>query len=130
MTTVRRGEPAAGIPLSSQEEACVTNYERYSGKKIGRPGPKGHELAQWVFVVLACDESNVLLHALQNAGRNLTQATFVAGLQGIHNLPLIRYPNVTWGPGKFQGVDSQRTLQWTSDCTCWRAQGQFAPLFL
>ena len=130
MTTVRRGEPAAGIPLSSQEEACVTNYERYSGKKISRPGPKGHELAQWVFVVLACDESNVLLHALQNAGRNLTQATFVAGLQGIHNLPLIRYPNVTWGPGKFQGVDSQRTLQWTSDCTCWRAQGQFAPLFL
>ena len=81
-------------------------------------------------MVLACDESNVLLHALQNAGRNLTQATFVAGLQGIHNLPLIRYPNVTWGPGKFQGVDSQRTLQWTSDCTCWRAQGQFAPLFL
>ena len=130
MTTVRRGEPAAGIPLSPQEEACVTNYERYSGKKISRPGPKGHELAQWVFVVLACDESNVLLHALQNAGRNLTQATFVAGLQGIHNLPLIRYPNVTWGPGKFQGVDSQRTLQWTSDCTCWRAQGQFAPLFL
>ena len=32
------------------------------------------------------------------------------GSRGIHNLPLIRYPNVTWGPGKFQGVDSQRTL--------------------
>ena len=50
--------------------------------------------------------------------------------EGLVYESLIRYPNVTWGPGKFQGVDSQRTLQWTSDCTCWRAQGQFAPLFL
>ena len=125
----KRGEPAAGYPLSAAEEACVTNYERYSGHKVARPGPSGHESAEWAFVVVACDEAKVLLQALQTAGRNLTPATFVAALESIRKMQLIRFSDVTFGPGKHAGADLLRTLKWSRGCTCWRAAGPFQPLF-
>ena len=130
MTTVRRGEPAAGIPPSPDMEPCVRNYERYSGRHVARPGSTGHEAAEWVFIVLSCDEGKVLLQALQTAGPNLTPASLVHGLESIHGVSLIRYPDVTFGPGRHQGVTQQRTLQWHASCTCWRATGQFQGLFV
>lgn len=129
MTTLRRGEPAAGIPPTPEEERCVSNYERRSGHHVARPGQSGHEAAEWVFIVLSCDEGNVLLQALRSAGRDLTTASFVNGLEAVKNLPLIRYPNVTFGPDDYQGVEQQRTLYWHGDCTCWRATGSFGPLW-
>ena len=130
MTTLRRGEPAAGMPPSPDMEPCLRNYERYAGHKVARPGPGGHETAEWVFVVLSCDEGKVLLHALKAAGPQLTQQSFVAGLQSLRNVPLIRYPDVSFGPGRYEGVDRQRTLQWHANCTCWRATGSFEGLFV
>ncbi|MHB8671513.1 MAG: type 1 periplasmic-binding domain-containing protein, partial [Acidimicrobiales bacterium] len=129
MTTLRRGEPAAGVPPTAEEEACVTNYERRSGRHVARPGQAGHETAEWVFVVLSCDEGKVLLRGLRSAGRDLSTSSFVAGLETVSDLPLIRYPNVTFGPDRHQGVGQQRPLRWHSDCTCWRAFGRFDPLF-
>jgi hypothetical protein len=130
MTTVRRGEPAAGLPSSPDMEPCVRNYERYSGRKVARPGQSGHEAAEWVFIVLACDEGKVLLQALRAAGPNLTPASFVQGLESLRGVSLIRYPNISFGPGRHQGVDQQRTLQWRAACTCWRATGQFEGLYV
>lgn len=130
MTVERRGEAAAGIPPTPAEQACVANYNRRSGRHVAPPGQNGHETAEWVFVVLACDEGTVLLHALQAAGPALSPASFVAGLETVRDLQMIRFPNVTFGPDDYQGVDQQRTLQWHADCTCWRALGSFGPLWV
>jgi len=130
MTTLRRGEPAAGIPPTPDERACVDNYNRRSGHHVAPAGQGGHETAEWVFVVLSCDEGKILLHALSVAGRELTPASFVAGLESVRDTVMIRYPNVSFGPGKYQGVDAQRTLRWHADCTCWRAIGSFGPLWV
>jgi hypothetical protein len=129
MTTLRRGEAASGVPPTAEEQHCVDNYNRHSGRHVAPPGRGGHETAEWVFVALSCDEGKVLLQALQAAGPNLNFASFVAGLETVRDMTMIRYPNVTFGPDDYQGVDQQRTLQWHGDCTCWRALGAFGPLW-
>jgi hypothetical protein len=129
MTTERRGESSSGIAPSAEQNACIANYNRRSGHHVAPPGPNGHETAEFVFVVLACDEGKILLSALQAAGPNLTPASFVAGLQRVRALPMIRFPNVTFGPNDYQGVEEQRTLQWHGACTCWRVAGPFGPLW-
>jgi len=129
MTTERRGEAASGIPPSSDERACIDNYNRRSGHHVVAPGTGGHETAEFVFVVLACDEGKILLNALRVAGPDLTPGSFVAGLQTTRALPLIRFPDVTFGPDDYQGVEQQRTLQWHGDCTCWRVAGPFGALW-
>jgi hypothetical protein len=124
MTTRRVGESAAGEPLSPQQEACVANYERVTGEKVGRPGKGGHESAVFSYILVGCDEGTILLNALKAAGAGLTPQSFVTGAETIHNLPMLRYFPVTFGPGKHDGTDSQRTVQWRSSCTCWVAMGQ------
>ena len=126
----RVGEPAAGQPLSPQQEACVANYERYSGQKVARPGHSGHESAEYAYIESDCDEATVLITALRTAGSTLTPQSFVAGAETMKGVPMLRYPSVTYGPGKHDGVDSQRTVQWRQSCTCWVAMGQFGPLWV
>jgi hypothetical protein len=130
MTSRRVGESAAGEPLSAEQEACVANYERETGEKIARPGRAGHESAVFSYILMGCDEGNVLLRGLMAAGAGLTAQGFVGGVEGIRGLPLLRYPSVSYGPGKHDGVDLQRTVQWRKSCTCWVAAGQFGPFWV
>jgi hypothetical protein len=52
----------------------------------------------------------------------------VSSLEAIHDRPLLRYSAVTFSPTRHDGVDTARTLLWRSQCTCYVAQGAFAPL--
>ena len=72
----------------------------------------------------------MLLTALKAAGPGLTPQSFVAGAETIKGVAMLRYPAVSYGPGKHDGVDLQRTVLWRQSCTCWVAMGQFAPLWV
>ena len=76
----------------------------------------------------ACDEANLLLDAIRASGRGLTARSLVSSLEAIHDRPLLRYSAVTFSPTRHDGVDTARTLLWRSQCTCYVAQGAFAPL--
>jgi hypothetical protein len=128
LTATHRGEAAAGTKLNAAQEACLQNYERYSGTKLGRPGSGGHETAAFAYVLTACDEGNILLDAMRGAGRGLTARSLVSNLEAVHDRQLLRYSAVTFSPTRHDGVDSARTLLWRSQCTCYVAQGAFAPL--
>jgi hypothetical protein len=128
ITVTHRGEPAAGIGLNPAQEACLQNYERYSGTKVARPTSAGHESAVFAYILTACDEGNLLLDAIRGAGRDLTAASLVASLEKVHDRPLLRYSAITFSPTRHDGVDTGRTLLWKSQCTCYVAQGDFAPL--
>jgi hypothetical protein len=78
-----------------------------------------------------CDEAELVLKALQGAGRNLTPQAFVAALESqAKNVPMGIHGNVTFGPGKHNGVDQQRTIQFNGDCRCWKVVTPFSPLFV
>jgi hypothetical protein len=128
ITTTHRGEPAAGIGLNPAQEACLQNYERYSGTKLARPNSSGHEQAVFAYVLTACDEGNLLLDAIRAAGRGLTASSLVSSLEAVHDRPLLRYSAVTFSPTRHDGVDTGRSLLWRSQCTCYVAQGDFFPL--
>lgn len=129
MTVSTEGAVAGGKPLGPGTQACVDNYNRQTGSKVATPGSGGHETAEWGYIITGCDEAQVLVTALQKAGVGLNSASFVAGMHGIDHVPLRRIGSVSFANRNW-GAESQRTLLWQSDCTCYRALGEFAPLFV
>jgi ABC-type branched-subunit amino acid transport system substrate-binding protein len=126
MTSMRFGEPSAGMGIPARAAECAANYERRAGRSVD---PKGRP-AEWMALQQGCDEARLLLAALQRAGRELNQGTFIAALHQVRDEVMGIHGNVTLRPGKLGGVDTQRTLQWRRDCACWKAIGQFEPLWV
>lgn len=119
MTVSRVGEIAAGIPLNAEAEACVSNYERFSGTDIARSSP---ETAEWAQILYTCDLMSVLLAGLQGAGDDLTRESLVASLESLQGFPLAAWGDLTFGPGNHSGVQQFRTVEWSADCLCWTAR--------
>jgi len=125
MTTRREGEFNAGGKPDPAQEACLANYERFSGEKLERKNT-----GETHYALTTCDEADVLMHALQTAGPALDPARFIAALETINGMPLRRVPSITFTPTKHHGSEQQRTVVWRKSCACWHAQGQFAPLWI
>ena len=119
MTVSRVGEIAAGLPLSAETEACVSNYERFSGTDIARSSP---ETAEWAQILYTCDLMSVLLAGLQGAGDDLTRESLVASLERLEGFPLAAWGDLTFGPGDHAGVQQFRTVEWSAGCLCWTAR--------
>ncbi|MHB8669092.1 MAG: ABC transporter substrate-binding protein [Acidimicrobiales bacterium] len=130
MTSFRVGEPAAGIAFSARQEACLQNYERYANTRLSRPGTGGHESAQVEYILIGCDLADALLRGLQVAGPQLSPQTFMGGLDRFADVNMDWFPSASFSPSRHGGADQQRTIQWHSDCTCWRAIGQFSPFLV
>ena len=119
MTVSRVGEIAAGIPPSAETQACISNYERFSGQDIARTSP---ETAEWAQILYTCDLMSVLLAGLQGAGADLTRESLVSGLEGLKGFPLAAWGDLTFGPGDHAGAQQFRTIEWSADCLCWTAR--------
>lgn len=123
MTESRTGEIRAGT-LHPKAEACLLNYERYSGKNIPRESPESAELAN---ILQVCDEAEPVLHGLQQAGRELTRASFIGGLETFEPRAMAGHGSLSFSSQKRQGADQQRTIQWQGECGCWEAVSEFSP---
>ncbi len=119
MTVSRVGEIAAGMEPNAKTEACISNYERFSGADIARTSP---ETAEWAQILYTCDLMSVLLAGLQGAGDDLTQESLVASLEGLQGFPLAAWGDLTYGPGNHAGVQQFRTVEWSAGCLCWTAR--------
>ena len=119
MTVSRVGEIAAGVAPSAEAEACISNYERFSGRDIARSSP---ETAEWAQILYTCDLMSVLLAGLQGAGEDLTRESLVASLEGLEGFPLAAWGDLTFGSGDHAGVQQFRTIEWSADCLCWTAR--------
>jgi hypothetical protein len=126
MTSFRFGEESAGMGLSAPAEACASNYAKYSGKHVVyRDAP-----AEWLFMEEGCDLADIMLKALQRAGRNLTESTFFAAMNQTRREVLGSMSDATFRAGKLGAADYQRTVQWHADCVCWKAIGRFEPYYV
>lgn len=124
MTGRRVGETTAGMRLDAEQQACISNFERFTGKKLQQ------ESTEWGYVMYACDEGKLLMHALQTAGRTLTVQSFIGALETVRNMSMSRYSPVTFTPAKHHGGEHQRTLRWSADVRRWKAVSRFEPLFV
>jgi len=118
------GESKAGIPPTPESDECMGWFKASTGKTVDRDAREGEYIAG----NQACDELRSVMVALQWAGRNLTPARFVAGLETIKNARMGIHGDVTFATNKHDGVSAYRELIWRKDCKCWVAQGAFRPL--
>ncbi|MFL6239831.1 MAG: hypothetical protein ACJ735_10130 [Actinomycetes bacterium] len=125
-TGLRVGEGAGGVAESAEQQKCVSDYKKLTGQTVDRESNE----AEYVSLQYTCDEGRAVMFALQHAGRSLTQASFIAALEQIHNMPMGMTGNVSFGPGIFAGTSTQRTIEWQGGCKCWRALGGFSPLYV
>ena len=130
MTGRRDGEGVDGTKEDAQQEACLANYERYSGHQIPRHKANTADTLEYRMTLTTCDEANALLQGLKLAGRDLTPASFIKALESITGLQQNAYAPATFKAGKHDGADQQRTLLAKSSCSCWAAITPLGPLFV
>ena len=124
----RVGMSAAGRKLTAAQEACLARYDRYSGgDKVQRP-TGANETAEFAYVLTSCDLGEVLLGALRSAGAGLTPQSFVAGVESLGAVPMLRYADARFGPGKHHGGEYAHTVEWRASCTCWVSIAPFEAL--
>ena len=129
ITEATEGASAGGKPFGPGTDDCVNNYNRQTGSHVTNPGTNGHESAEWAYIEGACDEGQILMTGLAKAGAALNAASLLAGIHTIANLPMRRVGVANFTGGRDQGADAQRTLQWQTSCTCYRAITDWAALY-
>ena len=124
VTMKRAGEIAAGM-VNEEAEACLSNYERYSGTDIERRAPESGEFAS---ILRTCDLLSLVLAGLHGAAADLTRENFVAALETSGDFTPAGVAPGAFGPGDHSLVDHYRAIQWDAGCPCWVAVSDFTPM--
>jgi hypothetical protein len=122
VTSYRAGDIEVG-KVVPQAAACLADYHATTRR---RPDVHGLELAS---VLTACDLMELFREgAVATSGQAWSAGAFTTGLQGIRGRALAFAESITFGPNKYAGMDSRRTMRWHADCTCWHPSGGYSPL--
>ena len=124
MTMKRAGEIAAGM-VNQEAEACLSNYERYSGDDIERRAPETGEFAS---ILRTCDLLSLVLAGLHGAAADLTRENFVAALENAGEFTPAGVGPGAFSPSDHSLVDHYRAIRWNADCPCWTAVSDFVPM--
>ena len=124
MTMKRAGEIAAGM-VNEEAEACLSNYERYSGTDIERRAPETGEFAS---ILRTCDLLSLVLAGLHGAVDDLTRENFVAALETSGDFTPAGVGPGSFGPDDHSLVDHYRAIRWDAGCPCWVAVSDFIPM--
>ena len=124
VTMKRAGEIAAGM-VNEEAEACLSNYERYSGTDIERRAPESGEFAS---ILRTCDLLSLVLAGLHGAATDLTRENFVAALEASGDFTPAGVAPGSFGPGDHSLVDHYRAIRWDAGCPCWVAVSDFTPM--
>ncbi len=124
VTMKRVGEVAAGM-VNEQAEACLANYERYSGTDIERRAPESGEYGS---ILRTCDLLSLVLAGLHGAADDLTKENFVDALENSGDFTPAGVAPGSFGPGDHSLVDHYRAIRWDAGCPCWLAVSDFTPL--
>ena len=124
MTMKRAGEIAAGM-VNEEAEACLSNYERYSGEDIERRAPESGEYAS---ILRTCDLLSLVLAGLHGAADDLTRENFVAALENAGDFTPAGVAPGSFSPTDHSLVDQYRAIQWNAGCPCWTAVSDFRPM--
>ena len=124
VTMKRAGEIAAGM-VNEEAEACLSNYERYSGTDIERRAPESGEFAS---ILRTCDLLSLVLAGLHGAAADLTRESFVAALETSGDFTPAGVGPGSFGPDDHSLVDHYRAIRWDAGCPCWVAVSDFTPM--
>ena len=123
VTGQRFGEGPAGIAETPEAQKCDADYVKTGGQHVDREQRE----AEYIASNQACDEFRAFMTALNYAGRNLTPARLVQGLETIKGMRMGIHGDVSFNASRHDGVTTFRELLWKASCKCWVAQGDLKP---
>lgn len=132
ITSLRTGEWRVNMPEPAVDAACRQTYARASGID-----PKRSEDA-YGGALHACGMVDVFVRGALAAGPELTRDRWVAGVQQIGAIEYPFFGGMSYGPGKVDGADAIRTVEFEPACPvdesggggterCWVPVSDFRP---
>lgn len=107
-------------PVDAETQECLdTVMAALPDARFERPGP-GVENSKddpnyWNYTVLACRDLSLFIQIATAAGPDLTNDSFQAGLDSLSQASLPEIPFLSFGPGKYNGNDTLRLVQFDGD---------------
>jgi ABC-type branched-subunit amino acid transport system substrate-binding protein len=116
--------------LDPAAEACIANYEAYSGKTIDRNPPE--KSGEFSNILISCELGNILIAGLKGAtanGGELTKDSFIAAVEAIQDLPGQGWINtISFSADDHTAAADVREVTWNTDCPCWKSSSDWMPI--
>jgi hypothetical protein len=119
VTASRIGEWRVGIAEPAVDAACRQIYSAATGTD-----PQRSENAYGA-MDLACGLVDLVVRGTTGAGPDLTRDKYADSLQHMGSIEFPFFGGFSFRPGKYDGGDPIRTLNYDAGCTCWIPQGDF-----
>lgn len=103
------------------DRACRETFEQRTGETIGLAQDDRRLMVQMICSIIQRFET-----AGNAAGDGLTRDSLQEAIAGIGEVDLPFTGGGSFGPGKLDGADYVRTLEWEFDCKCWNITSDFA----
>ena len=107
-------------PVDAETQECIdTVSAALPDARFERPGP-GVENSEedpnyWSYTVLACRDLSLFVQIATASSVELTNDSFQAGLESLTQASLPEIPFLSFGPGKYNGNDTLRLVQFDGD---------------
>ena len=107
-------------PVDAQTQQCLDDVAAaLPDTRFERPGPgvenSDDDPNYWSYTVLACRDLSLFVQIATAAGVELTNDSFLAGLESLTEISLPEIPFVSFGPGKYNGNDTLRLVEFDGD---------------
>jgi ABC-type branched-subunit amino acid transport system substrate-binding protein len=116
--------------LSADAEACIANYEEFSGQTIDREPPE--KSGEFSNILISCELGNILLEGIRGAtadGGELTQDSFIAAVEALDGLPGQGWINtISFSADDHTAPADLREVTWDTACPCWTASSDWMPI--
>lgn len=127
-TTTRLSLPSDPVDAATQQ--CLDDVQgALPDERFEPPGPGVENSANdpnyWNYTVLACRDLDLFVQAATAAGVELTNDSFLTGLESLTQTSLPQMPFVSFGPGKYNGGDTFRLAEFDADAD---EDGEVVPL--
>ena len=107
-------------PVDAETQECLdVVMAALPDARFERPGPGVENSKEdpnyWNYTVLACRDLSMFVQIATAAGPHLTNDSFQAGLDSLSQASLPEIPFLSFGPGKYNGNDTLRLVQFDGD---------------
>jgi hypothetical protein len=120
----RVGDFSEGGEVSDDAQACLDNYDAYSGEPVDPAVPESATLNN---ILITCSLGEVLVAGLQAASDagDLTADGIVAGLETIQGLPTSNWNSISFSSDDHSGSDTFRQVSFDAGCSCYVPEGEY-----
>jgi ABC-type branched-subunit amino acid transport system substrate-binding protein len=121
-TYTRVGEDTAGRPADPADDACVTRYAAGQGRDVPAYGSQ-----RWSALVRICQQLDVFVQGLKDAGANPTRAGFRDALTARATMHIGFGTKGSFGPGKPDAANEFRIVRYDGATNHFVPVTEFAP---